>query len=169
VLPNPAAVDSVIGPVSQLFLKQGFTEQSSEAPFDDYLSIGIGKSPMVLIYEAQFVARAAAHDGSIRPDMVLMYPDPDIVSKHTLVPLTPTGDKVGRLLQTDPQLQRLAIDYGFRTATPAAFSTFVKQRGVQVAPQLINIIEPPTYETLEAMINKIGSALHAASASTPTS
>src|SRR5262249_1594831 len=68
VLQNPAAVGGVIGPVSQLFLKQGFTEQSSEAPFDDYLSIGIGKSPLVFIYEAQFVARAAAHDGSIRPD-----------------------------------------------------------------------------------------------------
>ena len=48
---------------------------------------------MVMIYESQFVARAAAHDGSIRPDMVLMYPEPDVLSKHTLVPLTSKGDR----------------------------------------------------------------------------
>src|SRR5262249_52420599 len=98
VLTNPSEVDRVIDAVSPLFVQQGYTEQSSEAPFEDYLSIGIGKTPMVMIYESQFVARAAAHDGSIRKDMVLMYPDPDVLSKHTLVPLTARGDRVGKLL-----------------------------------------------------------------------
>ena len=88
VLTSPAEIDRVIGTVSPLFVQQGYTEQSSEAPFEDYLSIGIGKTPMVMIYESQFVARAAAHDGSIAKDMVLMYPNPDVLSKHTLVPLT---------------------------------------------------------------------------------
>ena len=101
MLSSPAEVDNVIGTVSPLFVQQGYTEQSSEAPFEDYLSIGIGKTPMVMIYESQFVARAAAHDGSIATDMVLMYPDPDVLSKHTLVPLTASGDRVGQLLTND--------------------------------------------------------------------
>jgi hypothetical protein len=166
VLGSPSQVDNVIDAVSPLFVQQGFTEQSSEAPFDDYLSIGIGKTPMVMIYESQFVARAAAHDGSIKPDMVLMYPSPDILSKHTLVPLTSGGDRVGKLLQDDATLQHLAVVYGFRTARPGDFDAFVKQNKVKTAPQLLDIIEPPTYDTLEALIVRLDAALHAST--TPT-
>src|SRR5262249_58949802 len=102
--------------------------------------IGIGKTPMVMIYESQFVARAAAKDGAIKPGMVLVYPDPEIVSKHTLVPLTPNGDAVGRLLTTDPTLQQLAVKYGFRTADPGAFDRFVAAANVKTAPQLLDVI-----------------------------
>jgi hypothetical protein len=168
VVANPAEVDGVLPAVSPLFVQQGFTEQSSEAPFDDYLSIGIGKTPMVMIYESQFVARAAAHDGSIKRDMVLMYPDPDVLSKHTLVPLSTKGDQVGRLLQDNATLQHLAVVYGFRTADPGAFSSFVKQNNVSTAPQLLNIVEPPTYDTLEALITKLDSELHTPAPPTTT-
>ena len=160
VVAAPSQVQSVIGSVEPLFTRQGFAESSSEAPFDDYLSIGVGKTPLVMIYESQFVDRAAAHDGSIRPDMVLLYPDPDILSKHTLVPLTSTGDEIGRLLSNDPDLQRLAIEHGFRTSNRQQFIDFVTKKKVEVAPDVLNIIEPPTYETLEAMIVEISRALH---------
>jgi hypothetical protein len=160
VVAGPDDVPKVTAAVNPLFTRQGFAESSSEEPFNDYLSIGIGKTPMVMIYEAQFVDRAAAHDGSIRPDMVLMYPDPDVVSKHTLVPLNSTGDTVGRLLGDDPELQRLAIVHGFRTANRAAFNDFVTRNKVNVAPDVLNVIEPPTYETLEALINELSDALH---------
>jgi hypothetical protein len=160
VVAGPDDVPKVTAAVNPLFTRQGFAESSSEEPFNDYLSIGIGKTPMVMIYEAQFVDRAAAHDGSIRPDMVLMYPDPDVVSKHTLVPLNSTGDTVGRLLGEDPELQRLAIVHGFRTANRAAFNDFVTRNKVNVAPDVLNVIEPPTYETLEALINELSDALH---------
>ena len=46
--------------MSPLFLRQGYVENSSEGPFDDYLVQGMGKAPMVMIYEAQYLARAAA-------------------------------------------------------------------------------------------------------------
>ena len=151
----------IVKAVSPLFLEQGYTEQSTEAPFEDYLSIGEGKSPMVMIYEAQFVARAAAHDGSVLPNMVLMYPDPGLLSKHTLVPLTANGDAVGRLLTDDPTLQNLAVENGFRTGKTGAFTSFVQQNRVSVAPQLVNVIDPPTYDNLEALITRINDALHA--------
>jgi hypothetical protein len=146
---------AVLPKVQPLFLRQGYTESSSEAPFEDYLSIGIGKTPLVMIYEAQFVARAAANDGSISRDMVLMYPTPTVFSKHTLVPLTPAGDRAGRLLMTDPDLQRLAIKYGFRTTDTTAFNKFVTSHKVVLPPTLYNVIEPPTYEILESMISAI--------------
>jgi hypothetical protein len=152
VVQDQATAAQLVPKVAPLFLRQGFTEASSEAPFDDYLSIGIGKSPMVMIYEAQFLARATAHDRAITPEMVLMYPNPVVLSKHTLVPLKPNGDRVGRLLTDDPELQRLAVKYGFRTNDQAAFSSYLKSRGVAQPPQLVNVIEPPAFEPLEAMI-----------------
>lgn len=89
-----------------------------------------------------------------------MYPDPDIESKHTVVPLNATGDAIGQLLTNDPELQRLAVVHGFRTANPGAFNNFVQQNHVTVDSQLFNIVEPPTYETLEALINALDDQLH---------
>lgn len=155
IVENPSQGSAVLSAVAPLFLRQGFTSSSSEEPFQDYLSIGMGRTPMVMIYEAQYVARAAANDGSITKDMILMYPSPTVYSKHTLVPLTSNGDRVGRLLSTDPQLQQLAIKYGFRTGDTAAFNKFVTAHKVALPPTLFNVIEPPTYETLESMITAI--------------
>jgi hypothetical protein len=150
-----AEADAVLPLMTQLFLKQGFVSSTSEEPFTDYLTIGIGKSPLVMIYEAQFVARAAAHDGSIRPDMALMYPSPTVLSKHTFVPLTANGDKLGKALATDPKLQELAVEYGFRTPQPGAFRRFVSSHGLHVPDSILNAVDPPSYETLEHMIARI--------------
>ena len=91
IVENDTRIDEIVAQAAPLFLRQGFVENSSEAPFEDYLVQGMGKSPMVMIYESQFLARAAAKDGSITPDMVLLYPEPTIFSKHTFVGLTPDG------------------------------------------------------------------------------
>ena len=153
-----AQANAVLPLMTQLFLRQGFVSSTSEEPFDDYLTIGIGKSPMVMIYEAQFVARAAANDGSIRPGMELMYPAPTVLSKHTFVPLTPLGDELGKALTTDPKLLELETEYGFRTAQPGAFQTFTREHRVKVEDSIINAVDPPSYETLEYMINRIAQA-----------
>lgn len=155
IVQDPTQGVAVLPQVEPLFLRQGYTSNSSEGPFLDYLTIGVGKTPLVMIYEAQFVAKAAANDGSITKDMVLMYPSPTVYSKHTLVPLTDLGDKVGQLLTTDPDLQRLAIKYGFRTNDPGAFNKFVTAHKVVLPQTLYNVIEPPTYDTLESMISAI--------------
>jgi hypothetical protein len=155
VVQDAQQANNVLPVVSPLFLRQGLTETSSEVPFNDYLSIGIGKSPMVMIYEAQFVARETAKDGSITAQNVLLYPSPTVLSKHTLVPLTPHGDAIGQLLLNDSQLQKLAVKYGFRTSDPTAFKNYLDSKQVPQPPQLINVIEPPAFDPLEAMISGI--------------
>lgn len=150
--------------MTDLFLKQGFLASTSEEPFNDYLTIGAGKSPMVMIYEAQFVARAAAKDGAIQPGMVLMYPSPTVLSKHTFVPLTANGDRLGKALTTDPKLQELAVEYGFRTAQPGAFRRFTAAHAVHVPDSILNAVDPPSYETLEHMITRIEQAYKAQNA-----
>ena len=154
-----AQADKILPLMTQLFLKQGFVSSTSEQPFDDYLTIGIGKSPLVMIYEAQFAARAALHDGSIRPDMLLMYPAPTVLSKHTFVPLTENGDKLGKALTTDDKLQQLEVEYGFRTPKPGAFTRFTQSHHVRGVPaSIVNAVDPPSYETLEYMIKRIALA-----------
>lgn len=155
VVQDQSQAQAVLPQVAPLFLRQGFTESSSDAPFEDYLSIGIGKDPMVMIYEAQYLARETAKDGSITSTREMMYPSPTLLSKHTLVPLTTRGDAIGRLLVNDSTLQTLAVKYGFRTSSPTAFTKYLNDRGVPPPPQLVNVIDPPTYDNIEAMINGI--------------
>jgi hypothetical protein len=153
VVQGTAAEDKVLPLVSKLFLDQGYTENTTEGPFEDYLSAGMGKTPLVLAYEAQFVGHAVR--GDIRPDMLLMYPSPTVLSKHTLVPLNARGDTVGRLLTSDPELQRLAALHGFRTADTASFAKVTAEKRVRVAPDLIDIADPPSYDTLEHLLDGV--------------
>ena len=163
VLGSAASVDEVVNQVSPLFLEQNHGDQSTEVLFHDYLSKRAGPTAMVMISEAQFVARAAARDGSIRPNMVLMYPSPDVLSKYTLVPLSSAGDTVGRLLTDDPTLQQLAVEHGFRiTSKPKAFDSFVKQDKLRVQPQVPDAIASPTDDILRALMTRIDAALHVA-------
>ena len=155
VVQDQSQAQAVLPAVAPIFTRQGLTLASTEAPFQDYLSIGIGRSPMVMIYEAQYLARQAAKDGSITADKEMMYPSPTVFSKHTLVPLSANGDAVGKLLTTDAKLQSLAVKYGFRTNDPTAFTKYLTDRGVTPPPQLVNVIDPPTYANLEAMITGI--------------
>ncbi|HET6986042.1 MAG TPA: hypothetical protein VFI00_05470, partial [Kribbella sp.] len=153
VVQSAADEKKVLPLVAPLFVNQGYTDNSSEGPFDDYLSLGMGKSPMVCIYEAQFVD--AAVQRKLKPDMVLMYPSPTVQSKHTLVSLKPAGEKLGELLSTDPELQELAARHGFRTADDQQFANVVTQHRVPVIKDVIDVAETPTYETLERLLDGV--------------
>ncbi|HEV2216678.1 MAG TPA: hypothetical protein VGV88_03800 [Candidatus Dormibacteraeota bacterium] len=156
VIQDETQAHAVVPAIAPLFTRQGFTLSSTDAPFEDYLTIGIGKDPMVMIYEAQFLARQAAKDAAITSgNRTMIYPSPTVYSKHTLVPLDANGDAIGRLLVNDPKLQSLAIKYGFRTSDSTAFNKFLTDRGVTPPPPLVNVIDPPTYANLEALINGV--------------
>jgi hypothetical protein len=155
---NRTQANQVLPLMAQIFLKQGFVPSTSDQPFDDYLSIGIGKSPMVMIYEAQFVHLAAKHDPAIQPGMELMYPSPTVLSKHVFVPLTENGDKLGQALLHDPQLEQLEIEFGFRAGGPGAFNNYMRSHGVKIPSGIVNAVDPPSYETLEYMIDSIARA-----------
>lgn len=155
VVQNRAQADALAPLLSDLFLKQGLTAYSSEEPFEDYLVMGMGKAPLVMIYESQFLAEAARSDGNIRPEMVLMYPDPGIYTKHVLIPLTENGKRLGETLTTDQELQRMAVEYGFRNTEIAYFVEFVGKHGLDAPDALLNVADTPTFGMLEYMIQSI--------------
>lgn len=141
--------------LADIFLRQGLLASSSQEPFEDYLVRGMGHSPIVMIYESQFIAQAALNNGSILPEMVLMYPAPTIFTKHVLIPFTEAGEKLGQLLETDPELQKLAIEYGFRNSNLAEFRQFTASHNIVLPETIVNVIEPPSYEVLEGIIQTI--------------
>jgi hypothetical protein len=153
VVQSETQISQIISLMESLFLKQGYVEYSSEVPFKDYLAMGMGKSPLVMIYESQFVYQAAKN--GISPGMMLLYPEPTIFSKHILIPFTPGGERLGELLATDPEIQRLANEYGFRNNDFMYFRQFVNSHNLLLPENLVDVIEPPSYEILESMIQTI--------------
>jgi hypothetical protein len=155
IVQSLAESDVLMPVLSGLFLRQGFRPSSSQEPFEDYLVKGMGHSPMVMMYEAQFIAQAAQESASIQPEMVLMYPVPTIFTKHVLIPLTEQGQALGEALENDPELQQLAIEFGLRNGNLNYFQEFTGQLPITLADSLVNVIEPPDYEVLEGMIQRI--------------
>ena len=158
VVQSRAQADALLPLITDLFVKQGLTGYSSEEPFEDYLIMGMGKAPLVMIYESQFLAEAARTGGNIRPEMVLMYPDPGIYTKHVLVPLTENGRRLGEALTTDAELRRLAVEYGFRNTEVAYFQEFVEQHGLDAPRDILDVADTPTFDILEYMIQSIQSS-----------
>lgn len=140
--------------LSSLFLRQGLQESSSSGPFEDYTTMGLGKAPLVMIYESQFLEYQSKR-AQPNEDMVLLYPQPTIYTKHIVVPFTPNGQRLGELLSSDADLQKLAAQYGYRTATPEFFTNFLKEKKLQAPTALVDVIDPPSFEILERMIVSI--------------
>jgi hypothetical protein len=148
-------VDRVMPIVAPLFLRQGFQEQSSAGPFEDYLALGMGKAPLLVAYESQMVEFWLKNPERLKSDMVLLYPRPTVYSKHVLVPYTPAGARLGVALETDPALRELAHEYGYRTGGDTKGPETWAKRGVKVPEVLVDVIDPPSYEWLERMITGI--------------
>lgn len=52
-------------------------------------------------------------------------------------------------------MRSLAAQHGFRTADPKAFADLVAKHRAPVARDLVDVVEPPTYENLEGLITSI--------------
>ncbi len=154
VVASDEAVARVAPVVQPMFSKQGYQESSSAGPFDDYVSMGMGKEPLVMVYEAQFIEYLARTPVAKRnPDMVLLYPSPTVFTKHTLVPLNERGAHLGQLLVEQPGLQELAAEYGLRVADGAMFNELQAARGIRVPQTLVDVIDPPAFEWMEKLID----------------
>jgi hypothetical protein len=158
VVADPVTAAAVVPAVQPLFRDQGYLPPSTEVLFEDYLSAGMGRVPMALVYEAQYLAEALSPDPVLPAAGRLLYPSPTVFSRHTLVPLTPVGDRVGELLTTDRQLIALAAEHGFRPTDPRPFTEAVRNRGLPEPPALVDVVEPPSFDTLEGMLTSLGCA-----------
>jgi len=151
VVADRAAAQKYATQLAELFKRQGFQENYVNGAFDDYLAIGMGKTPLTFIYEAQMVAQALK--GGVRPEMVLMYPQPTIVNKWVLVALNERGKQLAELLSTNKTLQAVALEQGFRTGDTAAFAEAAQKSGLAVDVKLNQVIDPPGFDLMFEMID----------------
>lgn len=154
VVQSEDEVSKVVPKVAPLFLKQGFQENSSAGPFEDYKLMGMGKTPLVMIYEAQFIEELIrAPQAANREQMLLLYPRPTIYAKQMFIPFSDKGERLGELLENDPQLLELAAEYGWRTRDSSGEAALWTKAGVKVPPSLVDVINPPRYEIVESLID----------------
>ena len=164
IVTDKATAQAVSGKVAELFKRQGYQENYVNGNFDDYVSIGIGKTPMAFLYENQMVQfalskKTAAADGAVSKEMVLMYPQPTIVNKVVFVALTDRARKLAELLGSHPELQRIAVEYGFRIADSGVFMKTVQPTGLAVEERLTQVVDPPSFEIMLEMIDAVSKEL----------
>jgi hypothetical protein len=158
VVDNEADADKIAPKMVGLFSRQGFQESSSAGPFEDYTSMGIGKAPLVMIYEQQFLEYILSHPNP-NPDMVLLYPMPTILSKHTIVALSDNGARFAQAMTSNPKIASIAQRYGFREQDNKELFAAVEAKKLTIPHTIVDVIDPPTYDILERLIDRIDAAL----------
>jgi hypothetical protein len=158
VVDNEADADKVADGMVKLFSKQGYQESSSAGPFEDYTAMGIGKAPLVMVYEQQFLEYILAHPNP-NPDMVLLYPEPTILTKHTIVALSDNGARFAQVMTSNPKVISIAQRYGFRAQDNTELFAEVDARKLAIPHTIVDVIDPPSYDILEKLINRIDMAL----------
>jgi hypothetical protein len=124
-------------------------------------------APVIVIYEHQYLSyqlRSVEQHGSLDGERVLLYPHPGFVTQPELIALDHNGDVLGRLLTTDPDLRRRALELGFRvldrtgTDTSDQLSRFLTERAVPVPSERASDTEAvlPEVPQLERMISVVG-------------
>lgn len=155
VVQSAEDVERVLPSVTPLFLRQGFQEATSAGPFEDYLALGMGKAPLLVAYESQMIEFWLKNPKQAKGDMVILYPKPTVFAKHVLVPFTADAVRLGAALENNPKLRELAHEYGYRTGGEVKGPELWAERGIQVPAVLVDVIDPPSYEWLERLIQSI--------------
>jgi hypothetical protein len=158
VVDNDRDADKVASSMVGLFSRQGFQESSSAGPFEDYTAMGIGKAPLVMIYEQQFLEYILSRPNP-NLDMVLLYPVPTILSKHTLVALSDNGVRFAQVMTTNPKISSIAQRYGFRAQDSSELFAAVEAKKLAIPRTVVDVIDPPSYDVLEKLITRIDEAL----------
>lgn len=159
---NPPEISqsrSMINDLSGLFLNQGYSQESSAGPWESYLDKGPGLSPMVMIYEAQYLETMIQTPDRMKNTMTLAYPEPGLMADHVIVAFSDNGLKIMDLLQNDKELAGLIAKHGFRVngANSNAFNETMKSHGLNVPDSgtFTDMAAMPSYETMQSMINEI--------------
>ena len=154
IVTDRAAAQATALKLAELFKRQGYQENYVDGNFDDYVAIGIGKTPMAFIYENQLV-RYALNKKGVAQDMVLLYPQPTIVNKVVFVAMSERAKALADALGNDPELQGIAVEYGFRIADSERFVNAVKPTGLAVEARVTQVVDPPSFEIMAEMIDVV--------------
>ncbi|UBV44676.1 hypothetical protein LAJ19_16050 (plasmid) [Deinococcus taeanensis] len=152
-VPDEHSVPALLPRLRPMFALQGYQDASSQGPFEDYLAIGMSKAPLVLVYEAQFITAGRAR--RLNSAMRLVALTPNTYTRHALVSLSDPGARLAQAL-TEPELQGLAAQHGWRTLDPRVFASAMNAaaRGA-VAASAGDAIDLPAAAVLDALVQGV--------------
>lgn len=153
--------------IKPLLVAQGLPDAATADRFTLYLTPeGSGHAPIIVVYEHQYLAYQVqrAQAGGADPSRVLLYPKDHFLAQPELIALTPGGDRLGRLLTTDPGLQRRAMELGLRVLdqdhgdSSANLPQFLRTVGVPAPPPSSDDTTAflPDLPLLETLITIVG-------------
>ena len=87
--------------------------------------------------------------------MKLVYPTPTMFTKHVLIGFNPKAQKIVDILTNNAEIKKVAADYEFRFAGNNELVNKAKTVGVDVPETVIDVIDPPSFDTLEYIVNQI--------------
>ncbi|SMB84181.1 hypothetical protein [Deinococcus hopiensis] len=152
-VPDARNVPGLLPKLRPLFALQGYQDATSQGPFEDYLAIGMGKAPLVLVYEAQFITAGRA--GRLSSGMRLVYPTPNTYTRHALVSLSDGGQRLAQAM-TEPELQVLAAKHGWRTLDPKVFTAAMQSGNTNTsAKDTGDAVDLPAAPVLDALVQGV--------------
>lgn len=154
VVTTEEGAEQVIPRIKQLMDAQGSRESSSINLFTDYTSVGIGKTPLIFVYESQMVEYAVKNKG-LTNGMEILYPSPTLFTKHVLITFNDKSQKLIDLFNTNEELKKVASDYGFRFSGNNVLVEKAKAVGVKIPVSVVDAIDPPSFDVLEKMIQAV--------------
>ena len=154
VVTTDAQADAVIPKIKQLMDSQGSRESSSINLFMDYTSVGIGKAPLIFVYESQ-IAEYAIKNKGLNAEMAFIYPSPTLFTKHVLITFNEKSQRLVDLLSNNEELKKIAADYGFRFTGNNSLIEKAKSVGVNIPVSLVDVVDPPSFDVLEKIIQAV--------------
>ncbi len=141
---------------TDFFKRQGFQESYVNGAFDDWASIGIGKSPLVWVYEFQIIERGL--NGGLPAGAAIFHTRPTMVNKEVLVSLSPNGDRVMEFFAL-PEVKELAATKGLRGAPVEFMKKIAVKSGVDADMQLVDQVDPPNSDIMFTLLAGAAEAL----------
>lgn len=159
VPPDMTAAKTLVDKTAPLFIDQGYSQESSAGPWENYLDKGPSLSPMVMMYEAQFIETQIQYPDRIKPSMRIAYISPDVMADHNFINFSSKGKEVSDLLSNDPEFAELLAEHGFRIngKNSSVFDKTMKKHKINVVDtaSFTNVTTTPSYEVMQYMIGQI--------------
>ena len=154
VVSSEADVLKVAPVIKQIVDAQGNRESSSTNMMSDYMSIGMGKVPMMFAYESEFLENAFKNKG-LGKGMKLMYPTPTIFTKHVMVGMNEKALKLVDMFKDNAELKAVAAEYGFRFEGDSKIVEKATSVGVKIPEVMIDVVDSPSYDILDLMVKEV--------------
>jgi hypothetical protein len=154
---NVAAFTPNLPLIRSCFTEQGVMQTHTPDLLRLFLTDGMSRFPMGLFYEKDFLDEKLKRGNEVSSQIVLMYPNPTVISDNTFVWWTDSGRKVDNLLHNDPVLVELEERSGYRTSNDnERFVHDMAAKGIRV-PELAKLaVAPlPTDENFQALVEKV--------------